>query len=352
MPGHAPGQRREPPDHGPGCGVAGDDALREAIDELYSADPDEFMQRRGELAAAAKKSGGTAAGKQITALRKPTRSAYAVNMLARADPDKIDDLLDLGSQLREAERSVDAKLIRELTTRRRRLVDELTRRAFEVIADAAPSSAVRDEVVSTLTAALADQAVAEQIADGTLVKPARWEGFGFGGAPDLSVVPGPAADSSPARPSRPSPRSDEAGRTSRPGERSQEPKPLPANASRPTNARSNDSGPLRRRRSERSRRRQRPTRPSARPWRTPGRRRTTPRRPSSWPPTRSRPGWNGSACWRSRSPTPGARSTRHASNFAAPRSGSAERRTRCGGWNVSVSRPCTPPPARPRFRRR
>ena len=96
--------------------MAGDDALREAIDELYSADPDEFMQRRGELAAAAKKSGGTAAGKQITALRKPTRSAYAVNMLARTDPDRIDDLLDLGSQLREAERSVDAKLIRELTT--------------------------------------------------------------------------------------------------------------------------------------------------------------------------------------------------------------------------------------------
>src|SRR6478672_12727985 len=105
------------------------------------------MQRRGELVAA----GNTAAGKQITALRKPTRSAYAVNMLARADPDRIADLLDLGSQLRDAERSVDAKLIRELTTRRRRLVDDLTRRAFDMIADGTPSSAVRDEVVSTLT---------------------------------------------------------------------------------------------------------------------------------------------------------------------------------------------------------
>ena len=190
--------------------MPGDEVVREAIHELYSADPDEFMRRRGELAAAAKKGGDTAAGKQITALRKPTRSAYAVNMLARADPDRIADLLDLGSQLRDAERSVDAKLIRELTTRRRRLVDDLTRRAFDMIADGTPSSAVRDEVVSTLTAALADQAVAEQIADGTLVKPARWEGFGFGGAPELSVVPGPAEDSSPARPSKRSPRSDAA----------------------------------------------------------------------------------------------------------------------------------------------
>jgi hypothetical protein len=178
--------------------VAGDDVVQDAIDELYSADPDEFMRRRGELAAAAKKGGGTQAAKQIAALRKPTRSAYAVNMLARADPDRIADLVDLGGQLREAERSVDARLIRELTTRRRHLVDELTRRAFEVTEDGAPSSAVRDEVVSTLTAALADQAVAEQIADGALVKPARWEGFGFGGGPDLSVVPVPADRPVPA----------------------------------------------------------------------------------------------------------------------------------------------------------
>jgi hypothetical protein len=190
--------------------VASDDAVQEAIDELYSADPDEFMQRRGALATAAKKRGDTAAGKQISALRKPTRSAFTVNMLARTDPDLIADLLDLGGQLRDAERSVDAKLIRELTTRRRRLVDELTRRAFDVIADDAPSSAVRDEVVSTLTAALADQAVAEQIADGTLVKPARWEGFGFGGAPDLSVVTSPSESSIPARPSKTSKRSAEA----------------------------------------------------------------------------------------------------------------------------------------------
>ena len=44
-------------------------------------------------------------------------------------------------------------------------------------------------MVSTLTAALADDDVADQLRTGTLVKPARWEGFGFGGGPDLMVVP-------------------------------------------------------------------------------------------------------------------------------------------------------------------
>jgi len=166
------------------------DKLQQAIDELFSIDPDEFMKRRAELAAAAKSSGDAPAGKQITALRKPTRSAFTVNQLARAEPDLIAELVELGEQLRSAEKSVDPKQIRDLTRQRRRLVDALTRRAFEVVDESSPSSAIRDEVVSTLTAALADEDVAEQVADGVLVKPARWEGFGFGGSPDLTLVGG------------------------------------------------------------------------------------------------------------------------------------------------------------------
>lgn len=169
-----------------------EDTLHLAVDELYAADPEDFLQRRSALSAAAKKAGDTATAKAIAALRKPTRSAYTLNRLARSETGGVAELLDLGSQLRDAERSVDAKQIRELTTRRRRLVDELTRRAFDLVAESAPSSALRDEVVSTLTAALADGDVADQLADGILVKPARWEGFGFGAGPDLTLVPTPA----------------------------------------------------------------------------------------------------------------------------------------------------------------
>ena len=177
-----------------------DDPLRNAIDELYAADPDEFMERRRTLAAAAKKAGLAPAAKEIAALRKPTRSAYTVNQLTRSDPDRVSELVELGHQLRQAEHSVDAKQIRDLTARRRRLVDELTRRAFEIVEEDSPSSALRDEVVATLTAALADDDVAGQLADGTLVKPARWEGFGFGGSPDLKVVPAAPASHPATRP--------------------------------------------------------------------------------------------------------------------------------------------------------
>jgi hypothetical protein len=172
--------------------------LHGAVHELYAADPDEFMRRRGELSAAAKQAGAGAAAKQIAALRKPTRSAYTVNRLTRAEPDRIGELLELGGQLRLAERSVDAEQIRELTRRRRRLVDELSRLAFDIVEEPSPSSALRDEVVSTLTAALADEDIASQVSAGTLVKPARWEGFGFGGSPDLTLVPSPPAPRPPA----------------------------------------------------------------------------------------------------------------------------------------------------------
>jgi len=170
------------------------DALCRAVDALYSVEPDEFLPRRSALAAAARSSGDRATAKEITGLRKPTRSAAILNGLARSDPDRVGALLDLGTDLRDAERSVDAGRLRELTGRRRRLIDDLTRAAFRIAGDEEPSSAIKDEVVSTLTAALANDDVADQLRSGTMVKPARWEGFGFGGGPDLMIVPATQAE--------------------------------------------------------------------------------------------------------------------------------------------------------------
>lgn len=179
-----------------------DELLAGAVDELYGADPDTFLARRTELVNQAKGAGDVAAAKRIGALRKPTRSAFAINRLARADPAAIGQLIELGEQWRAAEKSVDAEQIRELTRRRRRLIDELTRAAFTAADEPDPSSAVRDEVVATLTAALADESVADEVAHGVLVKPARWDDFGFGG-PQLTLVTatgdGPATTTRPIR---------------------------------------------------------------------------------------------------------------------------------------------------------
>jgi hypothetical protein len=159
------------------------DLLADAEAELYTADPDEFTGRRAELAASARDAGEPAVAKQITGLRKPTRSAWIVNRLVRADPEVRSRIGALAADLREAS---DGSRIRELTAARARLVDELTRAALRGVP--APPAALREEVTATLDAAIADPEVAARL--GTLVRAAQYAGFG----PGLTfAAPAPAA---------------------------------------------------------------------------------------------------------------------------------------------------------------
>jgi hypothetical protein len=160
------------------------DLLADAVAELYDADPDDFTARRQELAAQAREAGQSAAAKQISALRKPTRSAWVVNRLVRADPEVAPRLAALAAELRGG---ADGPRLRELTAARSRLVDELTRQALRDLA--APPAALREEVTATLDAAIADPQVAADL--GTLVRAAHWAGFGL--APFSEGAPTPRA---------------------------------------------------------------------------------------------------------------------------------------------------------------
>ncbi|MBO0806417.1 MAG: hypothetical protein J2P25_25490, partial [Nocardiopsaceae bacterium] len=73
------------------------DRVTAAATELYGADPGAFTARRKELADEARAAGDRDAAKRITALRKPTRAAWAVNRLARADPGAPERLATLAS---------------------------------------------------------------------------------------------------------------------------------------------------------------------------------------------------------------------------------------------------------------
>jgi hypothetical protein len=158
-----------------------EDLLEDAKAELYEADPDGFTARRQELAGHARDAGEPAVAKQINALRKPTRSAWVVNRLVRSDPGVRSRLDALAADLREA---ADGARIRELTTARARLVDELTRTALAGVP--APAAALREEVTATLDAAIADPDVAGRL--GTLVRAEQYAGFGAG---SFVAAPGP-----------------------------------------------------------------------------------------------------------------------------------------------------------------
>jgi hypothetical protein len=167
------------------------DLLAEAEAELYADDPDGFTARRAELAERARDAGDPAVAKKITALRKPTRSAWVVNRLVRSDPEVRSRLESLAADLRDAS---GGGRLRELTAARSKLVDDLTRAALEGLP--APPAALREEVTATLDAAIADPEVAASL--GTLVRAARYAGFGsFAAGPP---APAPRKTKAPAEP--------------------------------------------------------------------------------------------------------------------------------------------------------
>ena len=171
------------------------DLLAEAEAELYADDPDGFTARRAELAERARDAGEPAVAKKITALRKPTRSAWVVNRLVRSDPEVRSRLDGLAADLREAS---GGGRLRELTAARAKLVDELTRTALEGLA--APPAALREEVTATFDAAIADPEVAASL--GTLVRAARYAGFG-GFAPADGTAPSAPAPKKTKAPAEP-----------------------------------------------------------------------------------------------------------------------------------------------------
>jgi hypothetical protein len=160
-----------------------EDLLGDAKAELYEAEPDAFTARRQELTEHARDAGQPDVAKQIAGLRKPTRSAWVVNRLVRSDPEVRTRLDALAADLRAA---ADGAKLRELTTARSRLVDELTRAALAGLP--APPAALREEVTATLDAAIADPDVAARL--GTLVRAEQYAGFGT--TAFAAVPPAPA----------------------------------------------------------------------------------------------------------------------------------------------------------------
>ena len=183
-------------------GVTTGDRVTAAAEELYGADPGAFTGRRGELAAAARSAGDRAAAKAIGALRRPTRAAWVVNRLARADPSAPGKLAEIAAALRAAQQAGHGPRLRELSAARDSLVDALTAQALAVTGVAEPPPSLRLEVTQTLTAVIADPEVAADFAAGTLTHAVQWSGFGLlpadtgPAAEDTDEAPGPPDESS------------------------------------------------------------------------------------------------------------------------------------------------------------
>jgi hypothetical protein len=154
--------------------------LDTAANELYAISPDDFIERRQQLVAEAKQASDRDLATQIGKLRRPTRSAWLINLLARAEADGITALLELGVALHEAQQRMAGDELRQLSVQRRKTVDAMARRAVELGREQgydAPDGALQ-EVSQTLQSALGDQAIAELVRAGRLTQAVTYGGFG------------------------------------------------------------------------------------------------------------------------------------------------------------------------------
>jgi hypothetical protein len=153
--------------------------LDEIVRELYVLPPTNFVAARNELVRQARAAGSRDVAERLQRLRRPTRSAWLVNLLAR-DPVAMQRLSALGRELRDAQTGLAGAELRSLAEQRRQLIADLLDRAQAHAAESGVrlTPAVLSEVEATLQAALVDLAGALTIRNGRLVRPLSHSGFG------------------------------------------------------------------------------------------------------------------------------------------------------------------------------
>lgn len=195
------------------------ESLLEIADKLYALPPGEFTAARD---ARAKELKGTDLATPVKALKKPGIAAWVVNLLVRREAGQVDQLLNVGAALREAQAAMSAGELRTLTKQRRQVTAAVTQMARQHASDAGHkvTQAVADQVEATLTAAMVDPDCGRAVRSGLLVGPLQTTGvdpigeaalaaalavpeaLGFSatareapepGPPDLRVVPDPDA---------------------------------------------------------------------------------------------------------------------------------------------------------------
>ena len=169
------------------------DAIDAVAEELYGLHPSDFVAARDVWVRQARHNGDRVLAARIAALRRPTTSAWMVNLLRRQAGEVIEQLVRLGGELREAQDQLAAADLRRLAAERHRLVLALTGQARRLAAASGHDvdRTALTEVEATLGAALADEAYGSQVLSGRLVRPLEHVGFGpapsVGGAVDGDI---------------------------------------------------------------------------------------------------------------------------------------------------------------------
>lgn len=180
---------------------------------LYAVPLTAFIAERTARAKAARAEGNRDLAARITALPKPSASAWLVNRLAILEPGLLDRVVELGATLRAAQEAADGERLRALATERRALLAELTATAEELAGAAGQRAgpAALEEFQQTLQAAVVSEEAAAAIRPGRLVRALKAGGLDPVDLAGAVALPGQLAPSRDPAPTRPV--ADDDGRT-------------------------------------------------------------------------------------------------------------------------------------------
>ena len=144
--------------------------------ELLLVAPADFVRERTARQRAARKD-DRALATRIGGLRKPAPAAWVVDLLAHEGA--LDEAVDLGPAIRQAQADADPAAIRQLRQQRAAVVTALAQAGADLASDAGhpATSAVLDQVRATIEAAMTDPHAGAAVRSGLLVRPLEGAGF-------------------------------------------------------------------------------------------------------------------------------------------------------------------------------
>jgi hypothetical protein len=134
-------------------------------DELFDLDPGAFVAARDRVAKQLKADGDGDVAASVKALRRPSVGAWAVNQVARRQPDLVAAVVDAGRALAAALDAGDRAGLRLATRARRDAVRAATRAAVDLAGETH-----RDEIANTFEAVVGDEEAAAEVIAGRLTR--------------------------------------------------------------------------------------------------------------------------------------------------------------------------------------
>lgn len=167
---------------------------------LYRVPPNQFIGARDDKVREARAAGSADLASSLKKLRKPSVGAWLANVLVSEHPRAVEQLIELGAQLRASSNGLDGDRIRTVSKQKNQAVSELLRIAQSIASrgDQPASTGALTELESTLESAFADPDAAQALRGAQLVNGMHYSGLGFDGQTQ-TLSPGRATGSSATR---------------------------------------------------------------------------------------------------------------------------------------------------------